>query len=286
MSSPISHQWVHIEDLAENWSDLKDSQIDALMGAWREQLAQLRGKQEYSEFLTRMRRQWAIETGVIERLYDLSAGATKTLIEKGLDAALISHQDTDGNPADVMAMIKDQHAAIEGLYQFISGDRPLGTSYIKELHRTLTEHQMTYEARDTLGNQVLRRLPKGEWKMFPNNVVGPEDFRFEFCPPEHVASEMDSLLKMHDEHVRWGVPCYVEAAWLHHRFTLIHPFTDENGRVARCLATLVFLKEEWFPLVVTRSDRDEYIKALRQADGGGYSLIGKAIYSAPEQIYS
>jgi hypothetical protein len=87
---------------------------------------------------------------------------------------------------------------------------------------------------------------------------------------------MELLLRLHEVHEgKWQVPPYVEAAWLHHAFTLIHPFTDGNGRVARCLATLVFLKHNWFPLVVTRGDREDYISALRQADRGDLrKLIG------------
>ncbi|MDH4187087.1 MAG: Fic family protein [Nitrospira sp.] len=264
-----SYTWKRIDDLPSTWKDLANSQIEALVAAWQEQAKQLRGKDSYNEFLRRLRRQWAIETGILERLYSLSEGATKTLIEKGLDAAFIGHEDTDRNPSDVLIMIQDQHAAIEGLYQFISGQRPLGTSYIKELHQTLTEHQVHYHAKDTLGQEVVRALPKGEWKKLPNNVEGPGNFKFEFCPPEHVDSEMDLLLQLHEVHEgKWHVPPYVEAAWLHHAFTLIHPFTDGNGRVARCLASLVFLKHNWFPLVVTRGDREDYISALRQADRG------------------
>lgn len=286
--SKVAHVWKPIADLPENWSDLKNPQIEALVTAWHEQAKQLRGRHSYDEFLKRLRRQWAIETGILERLYALSDGATKTLIEKGLDAAFIGHEDTDRNPSDVLTIIQDQHAAIEGLYQFISGERPLGTSYVKELHRTLTEHQTHYHARDTLGQEVKRALPRGEWKKLPNNVEGPGDFKFEFCPPEHVDAEMEHLLQIHNTHEKWGVPSYVQAAWLHHAFTLVHPFTDGNGRVARCLATLVFLKHDWFPLVVTRSDRDEYITALRQADNGDLrrlitlfiTLQGRAIREA------
>ena len=263
-----SHVWRPVEDLPAKWTDLANPQIEALVTAWREQAKQLRGKHSYTEFLTQLRRRWAIETGILERLYALSDGATKTLIEKGLDAAFIGHEDTDRNPSDVVVVIQDQYAAIEGLYQFISGQRPLGTSYIKELHCTLTEHQVHYHARDTLGQEVIRTLPKGEWKKLPNNVEGPDDFKFEFCPPEHVDSEMELILQLHQTHEKWEVPPYIEAAWIHHAFTLVHPFTDGNGRVARCLATLVLLKHDWFPLVVTRSDRDEYITALRQADKG------------------
>ena len=79
---------------------------------------------------------------------------------------------------------------------------------------------------------------------------------------------MDQLIAWYEEHEGKNVPPEIESAWLHHRFTLIHPFVDGNGRVARCLATLVLLKHQWFPLVVTRGDRTEYLSALQEADQG------------------
>jgi Fic family protein len=88
----------------------------------------------------------------------------------------------------------------------------------------------------------------------------------EYCPPEHVASEMDQLLAMHMDHETRGVPVEVEAAWLHHRFTQIHSFADGNGRVARAITSLVFIKAGWFPLVVKRDDRVRYLEALEIAD--------------------
>ncbi len=283
-----SHRWTPVDDLPTDWSDLQNRQTDALIAAWWERADELRGTKAYDDFLLRLRRQWAIETGVLERLYSLSDGVTKTLIEKGFDAAIIGHEDTDRNPADVIAVIQDQFAVVNGLYQFVSGQRPLGTSYIKELHTALTEHQVIYEGRNTLGQCVQVALPRGEWKKLPNNVEGPGDYVFEFCPPEQVESEIDHLLAMHAKHENWQVPPYVEAAWLHHRFALIHPFTDGNGRVARCLATVVLLKAKWFPLVVTRANREEYITAIRQADKGDLrrlvdlftSLQGRAIREA------
>src|SRR5262249_34337252 len=62
------------------------------------------------------------------------------------------------------------------------------------------------------------------------------------------------------------VPSEVEAAWLHHRFSQIHPFADGNGRVARAIASLVFIKAGWFPLIVKREDWARYIEALEKAD--------------------
>ena len=65
----------------------------------------------------------------------------------------------------------------------------------------------------------------------------------------------------------------VLSAWLHHRFTQIHPFQDGNGRVARILASLVFLKADLFPLVIRDEDRKQYIAALETADDGNLNKL-------------
>jgi len=77
---------------------------------------------------------------------------------------------------------------------------------------------------------------------------------------------MDRLIAMHLEHDQQGVPPEIEAAWLRHRFSQIHPFQDGNGRVARALASLVFIKAGSFPLTVTGDDRNRYIGCLQIAD--------------------
>jgi Fic family protein len=79
---------------------------------------------------------------------------------------------------------------------------------------------------------------------------------------------MDRLIAMHKERQQKNVPPEIEAAWLHHRFTQIHPFQDGNGRVVRALASVVFLRAGWFPLVVNRDERVEYIESLEKADHG------------------
>ena len=112
-------------------------------------------------------------------------------------------------------------------------------------------------------------MTHGEWKRQPNNPSRSDGSVHEYCPPEQVASEMDQLIEMYNEHAKMGIPPDVEAAWLHHRFTQIHPFQDGNGRVARAVATLVFLKEDWFPLVVVSDKhRESYLDVLENADQG------------------
>ena len=117
-----------------------------------------------------------------------------------------------------------------------------------------------------LGRRTSAPLVRGRFKSLPNNPLRPDGAIHEYCPPEQVDSEMDRLIELHHQHD--DVSPEVEAAWLHHRFTQIHPFQDGNGRIARGLATLVFIKAGWFPLVVRDAERGQYIDALEDADRG------------------
>lgn len=263
-----SYQWKPIEDLPEDWQKLASSELAGLFAVWKEQVERLKDSPAYQEFQARLRREWAIETGIIEGLYDIDRGVTRTLIERGLHASLIAHGDANKPGEQIILMLKDHELVVEGLFDFVGQQRQLSTSYIKQIHQALTDHQETTEAVDSLGRLVQVPLLRGEWKTRPNNPTRPDGGLHEYCPPEQVASEMDQLIEIHQRHLELGVPPEVEAAWLHHRFTQIHPFQDGNGRVARALASLVFIRAGWFPFVVNRDERVTYIEALERADAG------------------
>ena len=230
-----------------------------------EQRERLATVDAYKRFNERLHREWAIETGLIERLYSFDRGVTQLLIERGIDAALIPHGDGQ-QPESVAVIIGDHQAAVESIFRFVKGERPLSTGYVKEMHALMTRNQASVEAADTQGRIARIELIRGAYKQWPNNPRRPDGSMHEYCPPEHVAAEMDRLIKLHEGHV--GVPPEVEAAWLHHRFTQIHPSQDGNGRIARALATLVFVKARWFPLVVRNEGCVRYLDALELADRG------------------
>ncbi len=269
MSQPgFAHRWSPITDLPADHDKLSRGDLKHLRDVWLEQKAELEALEAVKDFNARLLRRWAIETGLIERLYTLDRGITELLVERGLDAGLVPHGSTNGDPGHVIAMIRDQHNAVTGLFDFVASRRELGTSYVKELHSVLTANQSHADAVDRLGRRVKVPLLRGAYKQRPNNPREIDGRVHEYCPPEQVASEMDRLIEMHRRHESIGVAPEVRAAWLHHRFTQIHPFQDGNGRVARALATLVLLKSGGFPLVVTNNERDVYLDALRAADGG------------------
>ena len=258
--------WQPITDLPEDWSSLTDQELGPLLQFWNDQRAELEQSGALAVFSQRLAREWSIETGQIEGVYNLDRGITHTLIERGISADLIPAQPGQKPPELIAAIIQDHADVLEGLFQFVRGVRSLSKSYIHELHAALLKHQESTLVMDQFGNLFEAKLIKGRYKEQLNNPKRPDGNIHQYCPPNQVDSEMERLLVMHAEHEKQGAPVEVHAAWLHHRFTQIHPYQDGNGRVARALASLVFIKAGWFPVVVTRDDRARYIDALEVAD--------------------
>lgn len=256
-----------ITDIETNAQDLSASEIPGIKAVWTDQRTRLKGTSQLSDFTERLSREWAIETGVIENLYEIERGVTQTLIERGFHAELLSHGSTNRPREYVIQLLRDQKEALDGVFDFVSSKRSLSVSYIKELHAALLRSQDTTEGVDAQGHYVDIALIKGAWKTQANSPVR-DGVTYTYCAPEHVDAEMDRLVAIHAQHIRDSVPSEVQAAWLHHRFTQIHPFQDGNGRVARAIASLVLVKDGLFPLVVTRDDKPGYLDALEAADNG------------------
>lgn len=263
------HRWHRIRDYETNPEALSQSELTVLADVWSKEHAKLVDSDQLEEFNRRLYREWAIETGLIERVYAFDRGVTEVLIKRGIDASLIPH-GSGTSPEAVASMIRDHEDAIDFIFAFIKDEYPLSTSYIKQLHQLMTRNQPYADGKDSLGQRVQVPLERGTYKSRPNNPTRPDGTLHEYCPPEHVSSEMDRLITLHGEHD--GIAPEVESAWLHHRFAQIHPFQDGNGRVARALATLVMLKAGRFPLVVRSEKKGDYLDALEAADRG--NLIG------------
>lgn len=260
--------WEPITDLPPDWRALSDGELGPLLRFWNDQRLELEQSGALNNFSQRLAREWSIETGQIEGVYDIDRGITQTLIERGIRSDLIPKEPNQKAPELIAAIIQDHYQVLEGLFQFVRGDRDITKGYLHELHAALLQHQDTTVVMDQFGKLFDARLLKGRYKERPNNPKRPDGSIHQYCPPEQADPEMERLLGFHVNHKGLEVPVEIEAAWLHHRFTQIHPYQDGNGRVARALTSLIFIKKGWFPIVVTRDDRIRYIDALEVADEG------------------
>lgn len=256
-----------ITDLEADIDELSASEIPGIKAVWADQKKRLSGTSQLFDFTEKLSREWAIETGVIENVYEIERGVTQTLIEHGFQAELLTHGSTNKPREFVIQLLHDQKEALDGVFDFVAKKRMLSVSYIKELHAALLRSQDVTDGVDSQGRIVDIPLIKGDWKTQTNHPVR-DGVTYTYCPPEQVASEMDRLVKIYEDYSKESIPTEVLAAWLHHRFSQIHPFQDGNGRVARAIASLVLIKHGLFPLVITRNDKPKYIDALEAADSG------------------
>lgn len=251
----------------ENWLSTNTSKLDDLAPSWfrkRELLKE--GSEEYEDFLNKLKRQHAIETGIVEKLYDLKEGIAQTFIKEGFVESYLQHGDTNIAPKQLFAYLKDHFQAIDFVFDVVKQNRHITKSFILELHQLITQHQDTTDAVDTLGNIIKVDLLKGQFKKFENNPKRADGTIFLYCPPVHVDAEVDNLISiLSDLEVRKIKPIII-AAWFHHAFTQIHPFQDGNGRLARLLASLILIRHGLFPFTVKGSEKKKYIDSLEEAD--------------------
>lgn len=256
---------------ADRSIDLAD--IKPLYASWRAAKQRLKqsSREGLERFSAQLVRRLSIETGILERLYDLDRGTTEALVTAGFLEELVTRSSTDIEPARLVRILTDQEAAIKLVMDCVTQNRPLTKGVLHELHAILTRHQETTIAVDQSGKRFEIPLRHGAFKEQPNNPRRPDGVIHEYCPPEHVDLEVERLLS-------WLDDCTAEdpvilAAWAHHRFAQIHPYQDGNGRVARAVTTLILLQADLLPLVIDRDLRAEYIQCLEEADHGNLGRL-------------
>ena len=112
VDQPVHHAWAPITNLSDEDLAAASSELPALMSVWNEHRGQL-SERQVAEFNGRLNREWAIETGIIERIYTLDEGTTRLMIEQGIDASLIAHDDNGRSPELIAGIIRDHQEAVE-----------------------------------------------------------------------------------------------------------------------------------------------------------------------------
>jgi Fic family protein len=270
-----NYNWKPIEPLSDDERKTDLAAMHPLYENWRASKKRLQesSKGQLADFNRRLIRRLSVETGILERLYDLDRGTTEALVANGFLEDLVSHSSTNIEPTRLIDILRDQEAAVQLVIDCVAKNRELTRGLLHELHTILTRHQDTTTAVDQFGNRLQIPLLKGKFKEQPNNPKRPDGTLHEYCPPIHVDSEVDNLLGWLPQYL--GDDPIIVAAWFHHRFTQIHPYQDGNGRVARALTTLILLRADLLPLVVDRDLRSEYIKALELADQAKLSSLAE-----------
>ena len=266
-------RWAPLREMpadAGDWVLPGQAEQEAAWARCRESLKRDAAKERFMQGWLRERvRAFAIETGQIEGLYTLRRGVTEQLVAEGFAGVVGAHAYESIEDETIRGLLEDQEAAYDMMFEDVASGRPLSESMVKSWHQLLTRHQATVTGLDTQGRRVAVPFrTKGMWKIMPNNPRRADGHVHEYCPPEHVQTEMDRFFALYREIQQRGYSVNVEAAWLHHRFVRTHPFQDGNGRTSRLLMAWAYIKRSLPPPVITAQGKPDYIDALERADAG------------------
>jgi hypothetical protein len=261
-------KWQPIAQLSEEEQSYPLRELELLRESWLETKNRLKTTSQNGlvDFEAKLNRRWSIETGIIERIYDIDRGTTQILVERGFLADYIERSVVTPNPEALVTILRDHYAAIELIKDFIAQSRELTLGFVHELHSMLNRHQNSVKGIDQFGNSVELQLRKGAFKLLPNNPQRQNGSLHLYCPPEQVVSEMINLIDGYKRNEKTNA--IVLSAWFHHRFTQIHPYQDGNGRVIRALVNMILIRNNFLPIVITRDHREQYIQASEEADKG------------------
>jgi Fic family protein len=264
---PISFKWEPITDLPDDYLSLADVNLADIRRKWFE-VKPLLKDEAFSRFLERIKNEWVIELGNVEKIYFINDKITETLVEEGLYSIELPHQDNSTVVVDPQTFFYSHEDVFNALYDMARKNTPISPYLMRGIHAVLTENQVAAPGIDPFGRKINIPLAKGIFKKWPNNPTTANGAVHQYCPPEQVEPEISRLIEFHTNHTKNNVPVEIEAAWFHHRFIQIHPFQDGNGRVGRALTSLIYIKSGFFPPIVKLSDKDNYLNAITLANNG------------------
>lgn len=95
--------------------------------------------------------------------------------------------------------------------------------------------------------------------------------------PEEIELELRNLNEWYEDSVKKNLHPIELVSVYHHRLEKIHPFFEGNGRVGRSLLDLMFKRNGFPSICITKKERDSYLNALQEGDNENYEPLIKFI---------
>ena len=209
----------------------------------------------------------------------LTYGETKALLLFSITA--------QGKPLKDHKEIEGHNEAIDYIIKVARLQEPLTEAMIRELHKMILHEPYEIEAITADGQPTRKRVEIGKYKTQPNHVKTITGEIFRFATPEETPAKMEELMKWYRENlnIKKNHPLMF-AAEFHYRFIRIHPFDDGNGRIVRILMNLLLMQKGLPPVIVKTKDKENYYRALQQADSGQleifFNYIGEQLINSLE----
>jgi Fic family protein len=186
----------------------------------------------------------AIDTGAIEGLYQVDRGVTLSVAFQTLawEHALGERGD------EVRELFEAQLAGYELAIDAVTGKTPLSEPWLRSLHEQICAPQATYRVLTETAWQE-QPLRRGRYKESPNHVRLADGSYHVYAPVADVAPEMRRVFEQLRTSAFEEAHPVEQAAYAHYALTVVHPFADGNGRVARALGSVYLYKNRRFTVL-------------------------------------
>jgi len=174
-----------------------------------------------------------------------------TLSWSDVEKLLIEDRTVAGKPTrDVLETLQHE-SAFHGLLQRLA--KPITMATVAELHESVFRGVL---------------VDAGQWRRINVRIAG-----LKHVPPrmEKVIPSLEDWGEEYNRRDTLGEGVFFLAAWMHHEFEAIHPFSNGNGRVGRLLLNLHFLKHNWPPVHMLPPDKDRYLRHMEKGHSGDLS---------------
>lgn len=163
----------------------------------------------------------------------------------GYDAVALTGAGVGPSPAEAHQAVQGLAEALAEVHRIARAAQPLESSTLQKLEE-----------------KILSTLPS------PRTATQDGPFAGTLIEPSQIASALETLLREVQNQLAAGAPPIWVAAWAHHAFTRIHPYTGGNARGAFLLTQYILWRADLPGILLNAPERVAYFQALQAADQG------------------
>ncbi len=243
--------------------------LDFDSGRWQGHAAALRAAVQavdsdtWNELRERFLRAAALDSSAISELVRPMPDVTAVVLRDSLsdEAWWTLAESTD-------LVVECHRRALVVAADAAAAERVVDEHLIALLQDMIVEAQQTYTVTVEDGTKLEVDLPRRQYKPVSNYLRKTNGELMPFAPAAGVGDQMRRFTAQLATAEFDALHPVVQGAYLHATLTHIHPFSDGNGRLARTLASVPFLRATGLPQLLLVDQWPAYLSALHRGDEG------------------
>jgi Fic/DOC family len=280
-------RWRPVTPLDQRWRAAMTPKATELRDLWLRRRAELCAAGKLDGAVATLVKSWEARGYLPRPVPTGGRPAQSVLLELGFDACVAASLDPEDPDASEFPTPSARSQAADGLLKVIKEDRDLTPADVAKLHG-LTCPTLKPKAYPGIGDpsRLSRFQARGRFRSHPAIVLGSDRVFKEGCPPERVSQEVLAMAKATGDARRAGILGPARAAWTLYALSVVHPFYDGNGRVARMLGSFVLVRDGGFPLLIPPALHKIYLDAFARARLGQPQMLVRLVADCQSAILS